>query len=164
MRRAPAILALGLSLMAGPVAGQTIVPIPAWLGVTFETPAAGLRAVLGDPVRVTKLPDELPPGQAPTGGAPERKARYIISVQPLLYAIVTERHGDIVGIEGFSPVALTAEVPAITDPSGVPLGATEGTVLKAHPDAKHNRRRAARCWSRRSPGGTLRATRSKADG
>ena len=137
MRRAPVILGLGLALFAAPATGQTVVPVPAWLGVTFETPAAGLRAVLGDPVRVTRLPDELPAGQSTASGKPERKARYVISVQPLLYAIVTERYGAVVGIEGYSPVALTGEVPAVTDPSGVALGATEDAVLKAHPDAKH---------------------------
>jgi len=99
-------------------------------------PAAGLRDILGDPVRVTKLPDELPAGQTTASGAPERKARYIVSVQPRVYAIVTERHGAIVGIEGFSPVALTAEMPTVTDPSGIALGATEETVLKAHPGAR----------------------------
>jgi hypothetical protein len=134
---AAVVLALGLALAAERAAAQTIVPVPAWLGLTFETPAAGLRAVLGDPVRVTRLPDELPAGQSTASGKPERKARYVISLQPLLFAIVTERYGAVVGIEGYSPVALTAEVPAITDPSGVALGATEEAVLRAHPDAKH---------------------------
>jgi hypothetical protein len=129
-------LALGVTLAAVPGGGQTVVAPPSWLGLTLETPAAGLRAVLGDPVRVTKLPDELPAGQTTTSGVPERKARYVISVQPLLFAVVTERHGAVVGIEGFSPVPVTAEVPAMTDPSGVALGATEDAVLKAHPDAR----------------------------
>jgi hypothetical protein len=137
MRRFSAMLAVVLVLAApGTARGQTVVPPPSWLGVTLEMRAAGLRDILGDPVRVTKLPDELPAGQTPTGGAPERKARYIISVRPLLFAIVTERHGAVVGIEGYSPVALAAEVPVVTDPSGVALGATEEAVLKAHPDAQ----------------------------
>ncbi|HWT05493.1 MAG TPA: hypothetical protein VN224_07030 [Xanthomonadales bacterium] len=137
MRRLSAILAFGLVLAAaGPARAQAVVPPPSWLGLTLEMPAAGVRDVFGDPMRVTKLPDALPAGQTPTGGVPERKARYVISVQPLLFAIVTERHGAVVGIEGYSPVALAAEVPAVTDPSGVALGATEAAVLKAHPDAR----------------------------
>ena len=137
MRRLWAILAVGLLLATvGPAGAQAVVPPPSWLGVTLEMPAAGLRDVLGDPMRVTKLPDALPAGQTTTGGTPERKARYVISVRPLLFAIVTERHGAVAGIEGYSPGALTAEVPAVTDPSGVALGATEEAVLKAHPDAR----------------------------
>jgi len=136
LRRLPAIFAVGLVLAAvGPARAQPVVPPPSWLGVTLEMPAAGLREIFGDPVRVTKLPDELPPGQA-TGGVPERKARYIISVQPPVFAIISERRGAVVGIEAYSPGALAAELPAITDPSGVPLGATEEAVLKAHPDAR----------------------------
>jgi hypothetical protein len=136
MRRAPALLTLGFALMAAPAASQTTVPIPAWLGLTFETPAAGLREILGDPVRVTLLADDPAAGQMTNSGASERKARYVASVQPRLYAIVTERNGYVVGIEGYSPAALTAEVPAMTDPSGVAIGATEEAVLKAHPDAR----------------------------
>jgi hypothetical protein len=137
MRRLSAILAVGLVLAAvGPARGQAVVPPPSWLGLTLEMPAVGVRDILGDPMRVTKLPDALPPGQTTTGGAPERKARYVISVRPLLFAIVTERHGAVVGIEGYSPAALAAEVPAVSDPSGVALGATEEAVLKAHPDAQ----------------------------
>ena len=133
MRRLSAILAVGILLAArSPARAQAVVPPPSWLGVTLEMPAAALRGILGDPMRVTALDD----GQATTSGKPERKARYAISVRPLLFAIVTERHGAVVGIEGFSPAALTAEVPAVTDPRGVALGATESAVLKAHPDAQ----------------------------
>ncbi|HEY6236527.1 MAG TPA: hypothetical protein VIW69_15620 [Candidatus Elarobacter sp.] len=136
MRRLTTIIAVGLLVVAAtPVRGQTVPP-PSWLGLSLEMPAAGVRDILGDPMRVTKLPDALPAGQMATGGVPERKARYVISVRPLVFAIVTERHGAVVGIEGFSPVALSAEMPAVSDPSGVALGATEEAVLKTHPDAR----------------------------
>src|SRR5947209_1506935 len=133
MQRFSAILAVAfLLVLVAPARAQTVVPPPSWLRVTLEMPVAALRDILGDPMRVTKLDD----GNATTSGQPERKARYVISIRPLLFAIVTERHGAVVGIEAFSPVALTAEVPAVSDPSGVPLGATAETVLKAHPDAQ----------------------------
>jgi hypothetical protein len=120
------------------VAAQETAPA-AWLGIAFDTPAARLRDTLGDPLRITRLPDELTGADAQANAAmpPQRKARYTLSVTRPLYLIVSERHGAVVGIEAFSPEPLTAEVVEIApDPSGIALGATEAAVRQAHPDAR----------------------------
>jgi hypothetical protein len=140
MRRSAALgVVLGLAILPGPAPAQEVAP-PTWLGVTFETPAARLRDSLGDPLRLTRLPDEYTGAEATAaaGAPPQRKARYLLSApNRMLYLIVSERHGAVVGIEGFSPQPLSEEVAEIApDPSGVRLGATEATVLRVHPDAR----------------------------
>src|SRR5665213_3044412 len=125
--RGPHALALPLALLFGLLpanaAGQT--PPPRWLGIQLGQPASELRSLLGDPVLVTRFPLDQSPG-APQ--RPERKARYTLSLQEPLYALVSERHGVIVGIEAFSPRPLTAEQASVVpDPSGVRLGS--GTTL-----------------------------------
>lgn len=121
------------AVLPGP-AGAQVAP-PAWLGATFERPAAELRTVLGDPVLVTRLPDASP--SPPPGARSERKARYILSLREPLFLIVSERHGVVVGIEAFSNRPLSAESQTVApDPSGVRLGATEAVVRAAHPEAR----------------------------
>ena len=135
--RSLAVAALVLALAAAPepVAGQATVP-PTWLGITFETPAAKLRETLGDPVRLTRLPNERTAPEL-ASAPPERKARYVLSFKTPLFLIVSERHGAVVGIEVFSNQPLAGEVTEVApDPSGIVLGATEAAVLKAHPDAQ----------------------------
>ena len=135
MRILVALLALMVALSPAPGRAQDVAP-PTWLGITFEAPAAQLRATLGDPVRLTVLPQAMG-ASAPAGGIPERKARYVLSLTGLLFLIVSERQGAVVGLEVFSAQPLTSEVASVApDPSGVSLGATEAAVLKAHPDAR----------------------------
>jgi hypothetical protein len=135
--RPAAVLALVLAVTASPApaSGQEFAA-PTWLGITFETPAARLRDTLGDPVRLTRLPNESTPADV-ANGPPERKARYVLSFTSPVYLIVSERHGAVVGIEIFSGQPLAGEVTGIVaDPSGIALGATEAAVLKAHPDVR----------------------------
>lgn len=74
MRRLTTIIAIGiLAAAATPARGQAVPP-PSWLGLTLEMPASGVRDILGDPMRVTKLPGALPAGQTATGGVPGREA------------------------------------------------------------------------------------------
>ena len=91
--RSLAVAALVLALAAAPepVAGQATVP-PTWVGITFETPAVKLRETLGDPVRLTRLPNERTAPEL-ASAPPERKARYVLSFKTPLFLIVSERHG-----------------------------------------------------------------------
>ena len=130
---------LSLAAAAAPAGSSAQEMPPSWLGVTFESPAAQLRPVLGDPVRLTRLPEALAGSgvQASPDTQPERKARYVLSFTSPLFLIVSERHGAVVGIEAESEQPLAAEGPAIApDPRGIVLGATEEAVLKANPDAR----------------------------
>jgi hypothetical protein len=108
---------------------------PSWLGVTFESPASQLRASLGDPVRLTRLPAAGSAGAAEQ--PPQREARYVLAYMSPVFLIIGERHGIVVGIAAESEQPLAAAVPAIApDPNGIVLGATKEAVLRAHPDAR----------------------------
>jgi len=140
MRLAPFMAALAFALApAGPIAAADAPP--AWLGVTFDTPAAGLRASLGDPLLVTRLPEALAAAGLPVAPdmVPERKARYVLGLRPPIFLIVSERHGNVVGIEAESERALTAPVADVAaDPNGVQLGITEDELVRLRPNAKKN--------------------------
>ena len=141
MRLASAVVALAFASALVPVSSLAQSTAPSWLGVTLDTPAADLRPTLGDPLRVTRLPDALG-SAAPTPGPdvqPQRKARYLLSATPPVFLIVSERHGAVVGIQAFSDQSLSGETSGVApDPSGVVLGATEQAVLKAHPGARRS--------------------------
>jgi hypothetical protein len=138
MRLASFMAALAFALApAGRVAAADAPP--AWLGVTFDTPAAALRPVLGDPLLVTRLPEALAAAGLPVAPdmVPERKARYVLGLRPPVFLIVSERHGNVVGIEAESERALSgpvADVPA--DPNGVQLGITEDELVRLRPGVK----------------------------
>jgi hypothetical protein len=139
MRALPAVLLLAFAFGMAPTRSlaQETTP-PGWLGITLDGAAAQLRAALGDPVRITRLPEALAGSgiQATPDMQPERKARYVLSFTKPLFLIVSERHGAVVGIEVLSDQPLAAELVEIApDPSGIVLGATDDAVLKAHPDA-----------------------------
>src|ERR1700694_2535454 len=134
MRVPRLILAVVLASALLPVPAVAEEAPPSWLGVTFEQPAAELRATLGDPVLLTRFPEALAQAAVavPAGVTPQRKARYPLSLEDPLFLIVSERRGIVVGIEAFSDRPLTAESMSVPpDPSGVRLGATEARRLPA---------------------------------
>jgi hypothetical protein len=112
---------------------------PAWLGLTFDTPATALRKTLGDPLRVLRFPDVLAATgrPVPATSTVERRARYPLSLYSPVFLIVTERHGLVVGIEAEGEGTLDGVFPGVDpDPSGVALGAPEDDVVRAHPKAQ----------------------------
>jgi hypothetical protein len=131
--RPAAALAMACAFFPAPAPAEEAPPT--WLFVTFERPVSELRALLGDPVELTRLPE---PGAPPVSTRPpERKARYLLSFAGPTFMVVSERHGVVVGIEAFPSAPPTAEEPTIApDPSGVRVGAPEAAVTRAHPDAK----------------------------
>lgn len=107
-----------------------------WLGVTMGEPAAGLKARLGDPVLITKFPDDLVAsgGTALPGMPDERKARYLIPGTDFGFLVVTERNGYVAGLQAFHDGKSGLDRVS-ADPNGVTLGMTEADVLKHAPGA-----------------------------
>lgn len=107
-----------------------------WLGVTLGAPAAMLRQTLGDPILVTRYPNESDPGIPP-----QRIARYWVGGTPM-FLLVGERYGRVTAIQVYTDATPIRDLPSVAlvkippDPSGVVLGQTLAEVSALRPNAQ----------------------------
>lgn len=113
---------------AGFSAALTADPQVVWRGVTLGAPAAGLRSLLGDPLRIV-----------PFKNGARRIARYWIPGANSTYFLLTEERGYVLGFDAFTDAAPTGILDNVPpDPSGVRVGDTLESVKAKHPDFREN--------------------------
>jgi len=94
-----------------------------WHGITLGAPAAPLRTVLGDPLRVIAFDN-----------AARDVARYWLPGSNSTYVLVVEERGYVVSFHTFTDETPSAPIETVPpDPFGVRLGQTLESVKAAHP-------------------------------
>jgi hypothetical protein len=113
---------LAAALLIAQATAPSALSYATWGAITLGSPAATLRPMLGDPLRILLYND-----------GKSRVARYWLPGSDSTYVIVIEERGYIIGYDIFVDAAPTGTVATVApDPLGVRLGDTLASVKSQH--------------------------------